>query len=404
MPAQNHSRQLLAVLLLTALAVLLASCSQPPPPPEPELNIPPVGTVGLNRAPLAPDDLQLLDIGVLVFANPPNEQDGLKFGEWVFTEVRENETYYLAFALRNTLIDSNQWGAIRVLPQQDPSVDLLISGTILQSDGSELAVEVQVSDSTGRQWLHKTYADIAFEPDYPASTRFTAGNRFDAAEFVDPFQDIYNQIANDLVSARAALSETELVTIAAVSQMVYANDLAPDSFADTLTTGEDGLLALIGLPAADDPMIARVADMRLRHHLFIDTVDDYYQELYEDMQPSYVIWRRYSFDQILEDEAARNREYDIDSYGTSRNYLTLTQRYDRFRWSKIYEQEFRELASGFNREVAPAILELNEQVHGLSGTMEEQYSQWRNILRSLFALETGQEVEQNQDSAPTGRQ
>ena len=106
------------------------------------------------------------------------------------------------------------------------------------------------------------------------------------------------------------------------------------------------------------------------------------------MQPSYVIWRRYSYDQITQNEAALREVYDISRYSSSRGYLTLIQRYDRFRWSKIYEVEFRELASGFNREIAPAILELNKQVHGLSGTMEEQYIQWRRILRQLFTLES----------------
>ena len=79
--------------------------------------------------------------------------------------------------------------------------------------------------------------------------------------------------------------------------------------------------------------------------------------------------------------------YDFSNYGRSRGFLTLTQRYDRYRWSKIFEMEYRDLSVGFNNEIAPAILQLNEQVHGLSGTMEEQYIQWRRILRQLFALE-----------------
>jgi hypothetical protein len=75
------------------------------------------------------------------------------------------------------------------------------------------------------------------------------------------------------------------------------------------------------------------------------------------------------------------------SYGDSRSFLALSQRYDRFKWSKIYEHEFTELAAGFNNELAPAMLELNGQVHGLSGTMEQQYREWRGILRALFELE-----------------
>jgi hypothetical protein len=177
--------------------------------------------------------------------------------------------------------------------------------------------------------------------------------------------------------------------------MVYANDLSPETFSYTLNKTIDGRLLVSSLLAENDPMLARVEDMRLRHHLFIDTVDQYYEALHNEMQVAYIIWRRYSFDQINEEENAAQRVFNPDQYGRSRSFLSLTQRYDRYRWSKIYQQEFRELASGFNREIAPAILDLNKDVHGLSGTMEEQYIQWRRILRALFELESGQEVSAN---------
>ena len=372
------------------LALLfIAGCAARQPIVPAAAILPTVGTVALQQSATTPANYQLLDIGVMVFANEPRPDDGLKFGEWVFAEVRENERHYLPYALRTTLVDSNQWGAVRVLPQTDPSVDLNIVGTVLDSDGSILQLHVKATDSTGRRWLDQVYTDTTAEEDFPESTRFNDSNRFDARSFVDPFQDIYDQIANDLLATRNKLNAAELVEIQRVSRMVYANELAPESFAQMLQRDVSGRLQLSSLPADDDPMLLRVAEMRLRHHLFIDTVDEYYQALYEDMQATYIIWRHYSFEQLQEEEAARDRAFRQEQVSSTSGFLTLTQRYDRFRWSKIYEQEFRELASGFNREVAPAILELNKQVHGLSGTMEEQYLQWRRILRQLFTLEGG---------------
>ena len=172
-----------------------------------------------------------------------------------------------------------------------------------------------------------------------------------------------------------------------VSEMIYARDLAPESFDDSLRQDSSNLLTVVSLPAKDDPMLKRVEDMQTRHHLFIDTVDEYYRSLYEQMRPSYTVWRKYSFDQINEDTNAAKEQYDFQNYGQSGSYLTLTQRYDRYRWSKIFELEYREISAGFNNEVGPAILELNKSVHGLSGTMEEQYIQWKRILRQLFSLE-----------------
>ncbi len=201
--------------------------------------------------------------------------------------------------------------------------------------------------------------------------------------------DLYENIGNDLVTIRDKLSVSDLQTIRDVSTLVYANDLSPESFGHMLTTNDAGLLEAASLPAENDPMLARVKDMRVRHHVFIDTVDEYYGALHDEMVQAYIMWRRHSYDQQEQLVSREQEPVSQDFFSSSSGYLTMTQRYNRYRWSKIYRQEFQELAAGFNQELAPAILELNEQVHGLSGTMAEQYIQWRRILRQLFELETG---------------
>ena len=373
-----------------ALALLMAACATPVPPATRRIPAPAVGEVSLIRSPIEPAQHQLLDIGVVIFHNLPDQftlQNSTELNAGAFAEIRQNETQYLPYVLRNTLIDSNHWGAVRVLPEPDPSVDLVLTGAIVESDGLALEIEIRAFDSTGLVWINKTYADITQFDDFPDSSRFTASNRFDPVNFVDPFQDLYDQINNDLLSMRDSLSEQELINLLRVSQIVYATELSPESFAHTLKEGPGGLLTVSSLPADDDPMMRRVGDMQLSHHTFIDTVDQYYQSLFDEMQPVYVTWRHYSRDQSLENQSAERQIYEGGVYGNAGNFLTLSQRYDRYRWAKIYEFEFAELASGFNNEIAPAILELNRNVHGLDGTMADQYAQWRKILRALFALE-----------------
>jgi hypothetical protein len=380
------------VKILIGLVILLASsCSQAPPPPPPKPQpINPVGEVSLIRADVTPQDEKLLDIGIRVFAAESTRATRAELGDWIFDEIIQKETMFLPHLLKDTLEESNQWGPIRVLPEPDPSMDLLVTGTILKSDGHDLELQIQATDSTGRIWLDKIYSDTAVAEDYPEATRFASGFNFDAANFIDPYEDLYDKIANELLQQRELRSNNNLRNINVVADLAYAIDLAPESFADTLVKDEQGFTQVNLLPADNDPMMARVKDMRFRHHLFIDTVDEYYQTLYDDIQPAYVLWRRYSIDQIIEEEEAL-ADAGTSDYGSSNGFLSLSQRYDRYKWSKIFEQEFTQLASGFNNELAPAILELNEQVHGLNGTMEQQYRQWRGILRRLFELETGVE-------------
>ncbi|MDE0981445.1 MAG: hypothetical protein OSB11_05700 [Gammaproteobacteria bacterium] len=392
----SHTRDTSSIRFLTTLFVLqlLTACALPVPVPVPEpqhvkrlLDL--VGDVNLIQAIQAPSANALLEIGVQVFGTAQKEAEEYEIGDWVFDEIIRKETQFLPHLLKNTLVDSRQWGAIRVIPDRDPSLDLIVEGEIVQSDGETLELQIRAFDSSGREWLNKTYADQSIQEEYPESTRFTLDNTFDAINFVDPFQDIYNRIANDLVAVRTNLGEQTLRDLNLVTDMLYAGDLSPSDFSGAVKENEDGLLVIDRLPSLDDPMMARVADMKYRHHLFIDTVDEYYQTLYEDIQPAYVLWRRYSIDQITEIETSQQEASQSD-YGSSSGFLSLSQRYDRFKWSKIFEREFNDLAAGFNNELAPAFLELNSQVHGLTGTMEQQYREWRGILRRLFELENGE--------------
>ena len=391
----NYSRNTSSIRVLTALLVLLllTACTLTLPEPKPvpvpvERPLDLVGDVNLIQALQVPSESSLIEIGVHVFGTAQKEAGEYKIGDWVFDEIIHKETQFLPHLLKNTLVASSQWGAIRVIPERDPSLDLIVEGQIIQSDGETLELQIRAIDSSGREWLNRTYADQSIAEEYPESTRFTLDNTFDAINFVDPVQDIYNRIANDLLAVRANLGEQALVDLNFVTDMLYASDLSPDTFSGSIIKNEDGLLIVDTLPSLDDPMMARVADMKYRHHLFIDTVDEYYQTLFEDIQPAYVLWRRYSIDQIAEIETSQ-QEANRSDYGSSSGFLSLSQRYDRFKWSKIFEREFNDLAAGFNNELAPAFLELNSQVHGLTGTMEQQYREWRGILRRLFELENG---------------
>ncbi len=67
----------------------------------------------------------------------------------------------------------------------------------------------------------------------------------------------------------------------------------------------------------------------------------------------------------------------------------MEQTYNAYKWSKIHEQDLDELVLGFNNEVAPTIIEVGGKVFRLNGTLDSQYSDWREILRKIFELETG---------------
>ena len=370
-------------LLLAGFALLAACASKPPTPPEPQ-GPPPVGAVTLQSAQNPPPEAQALDVGVLVFTNQASEDEVARAGAAIFAEIRETETQTLPAVLRNTLLQSNQWGIVRVLPEADPSMDLIVSGTIMKSDGVDLLLHVHAVDSTGQVWLDKDYADVARVADYPDSPP----SLFDHGGLTyseDPFQDIYAAVANDLLAVRNAMDATSLNRIRNVTALRYASDLSPEAFASYLETDTEGRLTVIRLPASNDPLMAHVGDIKARHEVFIDTIDEYYEALYQDVKPVYDIWRQYSFEQVT--DARRSAERERSGNTDPNSFEAISQNYNRYKWSKIFEQEFVALASGFVSETAPAVLELSRNVNGLTGPVEEQYAQWRVLLRGLFEIE-----------------
>ena len=336
----------------------------------------PVGSVQLQLDTGAAE-IEMLDVGLAIFdpGIPQDKSTHSKLG--IFPEIRKSEAQFMAVILRQLLIDSGAWGVVRVLPRADDTAELLISGKIIHSDGLSLVLDISVRDATGRPWLNRRYSDAAWESDYPV------------APGGDPFIDLYRQVANDLLDFRGRLGEVELRQIRQVAQLRYAGSLSPEAFDGYLQRSEEGRYSAIRLPAEGDPMMQRVTTIRNQEFLFIDTVDEQYASLYEQMSPTYNLWRQYGREQAIYRKDYQERVASRDSRGRKGSFVAMQQTYDAYKWSKIHEQDLDELALGFNNEVTPTILEVSGKVFRLNGTLDTQYSEWRNILRQIFTLETG---------------
>lgn len=371
------------ILLVLLLALAAAGCSNnAKQAPEPELAQgsaawpAPVGEVGLRRS-STHTDMPLLDVGIAIFdpGIPDDESTHSKRG--IFPEIRRAEAQYMPVKLRETLVDSNAWGPVRVLPEPNDTTVLLITGRIEHSDGLRLVLALKAVDVSGRVWVDRIYQDQSRQSDYPVRV----GG--------DPYQHLYNQFSNDLLAARDSLPEPVLRGIPAVAKLRYAESLSPDAFAGFLATDEQGRLKAVRLPADDDPMMARVQRIQNQEYLFIDTVDEQYLKLSEEMGPTYSLWRQYGREQAIYKEDYQRRLASRESQGRRGTFPAMQQTYNAFKWTKIQQQDLHELAVGFDNEVAPTVLEASGKVFRLSGTLDNQYAEWRDILKQIFALETG---------------
>jgi hypothetical protein len=234
-----------------------------------------------------PAEERLVDVGLLIFdpGIPPDKSTHSKLG--IFPEIRKSEAKYMPVILREVFLESEQWGVVRVLPDALESSELLVTGRILHSDGLRLELHIQAHDATGAQWLDKVYAGNTTPADYPVKIPG------------DPYLSVYHQIVDDLRAVLQQKSSKQLRTMREVALMRYASGLAPEVFASYLTQTPEGEYSLLRFPAQGDPMLARVIRIRNQEYLFIDTVDEQYARLGEEMAPTYNLWRQFGAEQAL---------------------------------------------------------------------------------------------------------
>jgi len=360
---------------------------------------------------------ELLDIGVRVFdpGIPPEvENDAeLQQKKGIYPDVRKAEARFMAMLLRNTLEASAQWGAVRVTPSNAEFIDVLVSGRIIESTGKELKLEISVRDSTGRAWFtdrkYESPADIgAYLSDAALKAR-------------DPFQNVYSTIANDILAFRKTLTAADLRAARTITELRFTQDLAPTAFSGYVAQDAEGRYQVQRLPAAGDPQYDLVSRIRERDGALIDTVSDYYGSFAEAVKEPYGDWRRYSFDEIVKEDKlkaqARTRmlmgaaailgsilvstqcsggDYDcqriedaVRTAGTIGGIAGIVSGLKKGADAKIHTAAIQELATSFNADVASQVVEVEGRTLKLTGTAEEQYREWRELLKQMYLEETG---------------
>ena len=360
--------------------------------------------VGLQRAEaeIAPESL--LNVGILVFdAGLPEGASEQQLNErFVFPEIRRAEARYMPYHLKSTLETTGYWGAVSVLPEYSPVADVVISARINHSDGYSAQLRVGAWDSSGRQWFEKNYEMLVAEQAY-----------HNASPGQDPYQNIYNRIANDLLQARAQLSPGDLQRVREISDLRYGQSLVPQAFSGYLEETGKGQYQVRRLPAADEPMVSRMREVREREYALIDAVNEHYANLYYGLDRPYTDWRRMAREGRLSYEEMRRAAntrmllgvlgilgaiaYEGsggDNMGVTGTMIqggfmgiqgSLAKREE----ARMHEEALREVGESFDAEAEPMVVELEGQTRRLTGSAEERFREWRRLLREIYAQETG---------------
>jgi hypothetical protein len=357
----------------------------------------------------------LLDVAVVVF-DPGLDDYDEDDDEQIYPEVRKAESRFMPKLLSEAMQESGAWGAVRVVPDDTQITDLVVRGKILHSDGEELQLEITATDARGHVWMDNKYTGVSSRYAYRSTTLST----------YDPFQAVYNTIANDLLRQLQALGPSDRNNVRTVTELRFARDFSPTAFDGYLEQDRKGQYTILRLPAENDPMLERVREIRERDRVYVDTLQGYYSNFDAQMTAPYQEWRKLSYEeaialQELKAQSTRNliaggvailAGIAAASTGDSRitrsagsvailggGYL-LKSGLDKRNQAQIHVQALEELGMSLEAEITPQVIELEDRTVMLSGNVEQQYTQWRELLADIYRAEIG-DLELPEDSART---
>ena len=320
-----------------------------------------------------------LDVSIAVFDAGIPEDPALYRDLEVFPRVRKIEAMFLPFVLRETLVESKEWGAVRVVPAPEPAAEVLVTGAIVHSDGETLRIRIRARDASGRTWFEQLF-ESAVTDDYATSGADAAG---------PAQQRLFDAVAAELVLARNRLDGKALAGIAETSLLRYGYEIAPRAFGSYFDFADDGSFTLVRLPSLDDPMLERVELVRHTEYVITDAVDAKYRELGTEIAHVYDVWREYRRKTLAyRAEDARHAEA-VKSYGEPGSFEALRNSYESYKYHRDTEQELDRLAIAFNNEVGPTVEAMETRIAEMRDWVDAKYAEWHRILEEYFELETG---------------
>ena len=344
----------------------------------------------------------LLDVGISTL------NDGLYLtdeNDTVFPEVRFAEAIYFSNQLAKVMEKSGAWGAIRVTPNSDVVMDLYISGTILQSDGETMDLQIDAKDSSGKKWLSKRYKQTTGKYAYDRRLKSLG----------DPFQNLFMRIANDLLKYREKISPQRAAELRTISELRFAKSFSPEAFDSYISEKRDGTLVINKLPAENDSILMRVRKIRDRDYLYIDTMQDYYDGFSQQMHIAYQDFRRTSYDSVVKarqlnkqgnrriiagigailagiygrTEADTRIVSDASTATAATGGFILKSGLEKKQEAAAYNESIAEMGSSLEAEIAPQVIELEDRTVTLTGTVQAQYQQWQTLLQKIYKQERG---------------
>jgi len=352
-----------------------------------------------------------LDVIIPVF-DPGLPEDTKNYeDDGIWPELRRAEANRFAYKLKQALDNSNEFGAVRVTPDDTASGDLYVLGRIEESDGQDVKFELTVIDISGKEWLDKTFK-------HEVQESFYQNNRNKGK---DPYDPVFEEAADKIIDALKKRSSSDLDTLKYIANLQFGASFNDAAFMEYMNT-EGKYIKLVSKPSDNDPLFQRVMAIRVREQLFVDSLQQNYVSFSQNMDESYLAWQEASFSETKLRKAAQNESIlktvggvallalavaaavaGGDDYNYARDAgviaagvggaILVSSGFKSRAEAKLHQDAINELGASINLELEPQVISYEDETVELTGNIQQQFVQWRAFLKRIYEQESTPDVE-----------
>jgi hypothetical protein len=171
-------------------------------------------------------------------------------------------------------------------------------------------------------------------------------------------------------------------------------------------------------------MLARLRAVREREYALVDTLNEYYANLYFELGKPYEDWRRVSREETLKYQDLKRSAmiryllggaailgsvlYEggggdnsaITMVGVMAGIEGIKSGMGKSAEAGIARDGIEEQGRSLEAEAEPLLVEVEGQTRRLTGTAEEKFREWRRLLKEIYEQETGLPPPPDPSSAP----
>ena len=343
-----------------------------------------------------------IDVVVPVFDPGLPEDSDQWEKQGIYPELRRAESNRFALKMKSALEDTGAFGSVRVVPNAMATGDLYVLGKIIRSNGEDVKINIAATDISGQQWFSKDFS-------HRVKQKFHSDLRNQGK---DPYQPVFEKAADHIVKQLKKRDAAELAKLQDLSEIRFGASLSEETFANYLKT-ENGRVQLAAAPADDDPMLKRIQSIRVRDQLFIDRMQAHYAGFDAKLEKSYLVWQQQSLAEVKAARAAKRKALTQGILGgllvvagavasaEADNSLgevagagaviggavVLGNSFQTRAEMKVHRESLAELGKSIDIDIAPQLVEFEEETAELTGDAAQQYEQWIAYLKKIYEIE-----------------